>query len=420
MQPAVLIASTTSWPMPARIAMAFAELGARVDAVCWYGNPMTRTRCVRRRYHYAALRPIASLARAIELAAPDLILPCDERALGHLLALHEIYSTSGQPDLAALVARSIGDPHASAEARSRAAFIGMAQEAGVRAPRTVPVDGSADLQSALQQVGLPAFLKVDDSWGGEGVAKVSSMADAERQFQRMSRPLRPSGGLHRLVTIGDPFQLMPSLRRARQRVNVQAFVAGRPANCVAACWQGEVLALIQVDVLRATHATGPAMIVQLADHADIAEAARRVAGRLGLSGFCGLDFIIAEATGEPYLIEMNQRITPLGHLGLGDGRDPVVALASCLGGRRSRTGRAMAPGDIIALFPQAWLADPASPHLSNAYHDVPWAEPALILALARRPWQQRSVIMRLIRRRRFLRRQDHPGGVVNFVVASTH
>jgi hypothetical protein len=37
-------------------------------------------------------------------------------------------------------------------------------------------------------------------------------------------------------------------------------------------------------------------------------------------------------------------------------------------------------GDVVALFPQEWMRDPASPYLTNAFHDVPWDDPALIRA----------------------------------------
>jgi carbamoylphosphate synthase large subunit len=392
--PRVLIATTTPWAFPARVAMAFAELGWHAEAICWFGNPLSRIGCVRRLHHYAALRPVDALARAMSQAAPDLIVPCDDRALAHLLALHE-----RSPAHEAVIARSLGDPRQSAPARSRAGFIALAREESVRAPPMFAVDTVAELRAALRQVGLPAMLKLDNSWGGDGVAKVISVPQAEQLFERMSRGYGARFVLQRLVTNGDPFYVLPGPRTARTQVNVQGYVQGTPANCVLSCWQGEVLAIIQVNVLCAQHAMGPATIVQVTQDPEITDAARRLVGRLGLSGFCGLDFVIDAATGAPHLIEMNQRITPLGHLALSGGRDPVAALAARQSGRLGRQRSLTTTSDIVAFFPEAWHLDPSSPHFPAAHHDVPWSEPALVRVLARLPWRERSWVARFLRRR---------------------
>jgi carbamoylphosphate synthase large subunit len=293
----------------------------------------------------------------------------------------------------------LGDPQRSAPARGRAAFIELARQEGVRAPPMLAVDTVAELRAALRQVGLPAMLKMDNSWGGDGVAKVTSVTQAEQLFARMSRGHSTRFALQRLVTNGDPFYLLPGPRTARAQVNVQNHVQGTPANCVLSCWQGEVLAIIQVNVLCAQHAMGPATIVQVTEDPEITEAACRLVARLGLSGFCGLDFVIDEATGAPHLIEMNQRITPLGHLTLSGGRDPVAALAARQSGRETRQRTLTTANDIIAFFPEAWHLDPDSPYFPAAHHDVPWGEPGLVRALVRPPWREQSGVARFIRRR---------------------
>src|SRR5262249_9006809 len=54
-------------------------------------------------------------------------------------------------------------------------------------------------------------------------------------------------------------------------------------------------------------------VVRIIDHPGMAEAARRLVGRFGLSGFCGFDFILTE-TGEAQLLELNPRATPTCYL----------------------------------------------------------------------------------------------------------
>jgi hypothetical protein len=43
--------------------------------------------------------------------------------------------------------------------------------------------------------------------------------------------------------------------------------------------------------------------------------------------------------------------------------------------------------DIVTLFPQEWMRDPASPFLTSGYHDVPWEEPELLRACVRKAWK---------------------------------
>jgi predicted ATP-grasp superfamily ATP-dependent carboligase len=50
-------------------------------------------------------------------------------------------------------------------------------------------------------------------------------------------------------------------------------------------------------------------VVRVIDHPGMANAARQVVKRFGLSGFCGMDFLIA-ADGEAYMVELNPRVTP--------------------------------------------------------------------------------------------------------------
>src|SRR5258708_34335612 len=82
-------------------------------------------------------------------------------------------------------------------------------------------------------------------------------------------------------------------------------------------------------------------------------AAERIAHRLGLSGFFGLDFMIEDRSDTTYLIEMNPRCTPLSHLQLGKGRDLVEALWAQVSGQPLREIPTVTKNAMIAYFPQA-------------------------------------------------------------------
>jgi hypothetical protein len=121
-------------------------------------------------------------------------------------------------------------------------------------------------------------------------------------------------------------------------------------------------------------------VVQVVDRPDISAAAATIVERLRLSGLLGFDFILAAGTGDAHLIEMNPRATQLSHLALGEGRELLTSLRAALTGDPGPAPPPATPGGIVALFPQEWLRDPASPFLTTAHHDVPWDQPALIRA----------------------------------------
>jgi hypothetical protein len=55
-------------------------------------------------------------------------------------------------------------------------------------------------------------------------------------------------------------------------------------------------------------------------------------------------------------------------------------LFSAVTGEPVRVTESVTAKREIALFPQEWQRNPASPYLRNAYHDVPWNEPELVRA----------------------------------------
>src|SRR6201996_9631351 len=131
--------------------MAFASIGHRVEAVCPAHHPLGKTKVVRTIHHYSALRPLQSLAKAIRKSDPALIVPCDDRAIAHLHALH---ASGGSVALNAAIERSLGAPDSFAAVERRADLIAAARSEGIRAPEMVQVTTEAELRAALERVGL--------------------------------------------------------------------------------------------------------------------------------------------------------------------------------------------------------------------------------------------------------------------------
>ena len=405
----VLVASTNWWPLAARLAAAFGASGAHVGVICPSGSPLLSVSSVREVFKYAALSPIEALAGAMRAMQPDLVVPCDDRALAHLHALHAALPASDS--LRQLIERSLGDPAGYAAVRSRGQALELAARDGSLEPVSRELRSEADVRDWWADRALPAVIKADGTWGGAGVEMVDSLTSAQAAFRRMSRPLATWRVVKFLLSNRDPFPLRGWLDRTRPGVIGQDFVKGVAANIMVACWHGEVLASVGAVALETTKEVGAATIVRLISHPEMEAVAARLVRRLGMSGFCGLDFILEDNSGKAFMIELNPRATQLGHLPFGPTGSLVAVLLARLRGETALavTGPRIAELGTVAFFPQAWLADADSPLRALAYADVPWQEPALVAELLRRPWDVRSPLARLTC---FLMRRRDPARIL--------
>jgi hypothetical protein len=378
--PIVLLVATERWHPTARIGMALAEAGCVVDAVCPSGHPIQLTRAVRQMYKYKGLRPLASLSDAIRTSRPNLVIPADDLATWHLHELSKRQGSRGTAgtEICSLIERSLGSADSFPVVSARNAFMQVAREEGVRVPETMVIANASDLHGWIARMGFPMVLKANGTSGGDGVKVVNTVGEAERGFRKLQSPPLLARAVKRAVIDGDLTLLRPSLFRHRSVVSAQTFVTGREATTALFCWQGKVLASLHFEVLQKVGSMGHATVVHRVDNEEMATAAEKIAARLRLSGFHGLDFMIEDGTGRAYLIEINPRTTQVGHLSLGPDRDLPAALYSAVTGKKVQPASEVTENPTIALFPQEWKRDPNSEFLFSCYHDVPWAELGLL------------------------------------------
>ena len=382
MKPTVLIATTSSWFPTARLAMALADAGCTVDAVCPARHPLAKLGGMRRAYDYRGLTPLASFAHAISETKPDLIVPGDDLATLHLHRLHQREKRDGET--AALIERSLGKAESFPVVYERSKFIELAREEGIRAPKTEVIANVQNLKQWLDRMGFPTVLKSNGTSGGDGVRVIHSLEEAERAFQELQDPPLFARALKRALLDQNKTLLWPALLRRRSVVNAQEFVAGREATSAVACWQGTVLSSLHFEVLKKRDSAGPSSVLRLIENAEMSAAAEKMARRLKLSGLHGFDFMLEAHTENAHLIEINPRATQVGHLTLGPGRDLPAALCAAVSGEAVQVAPKVTENDTIALFPQEWIRDPESEFLQSGYHDVPWEEPELLRACLRK------------------------------------
>jgi hypothetical protein len=395
-KPTALVVTTTNWVPTARLALALASAGFRVEALCPPGHPVNETHAASRIHTYQGLTPLRSLARALAASKADVIVPGDDLAVRHL---HELYRhpklySGDAAQLTSLIERSLGSSEAFPVTQARAAFMTLAQEEGVRVPETGAIHSLRDLENWIERVGFPAVLKADGTSGGEGVRVAHTFGEAQRAWRKLQAPPLLARALKRALLDQDRTLIWPSVLRRRPAITAQAFVAGHEATSTVVCWKGAVLASLHFEVLRKCNAAGHATVVRWIDNAEISTTVEKIVRRMGLSGLCGFDFMLEAGTGNAYLIEINPRATQVGHIALGSERDLPAALYGAVSGRSAPLRPAVTGNHTVALFPHEWARDPQSEFLRTGYHDVPWDTPELVHACIRRSRKQTAWYVR--------------------------
>jgi hypothetical protein len=387
LKPIVLIVTTSRWFPTARLAVAFANYGCTVHALCPASHPITKITPVEQVFQYRGLAPLKSVATAIAATNPDLLISGDDLATWHLHALHKQHAIAGKSgtNICTLVERSLGAPESFALIDDRASFMQASQQAGVRVPQNTLVSNSTELTRWSASAGFPLVLKANYSSGGEGVRVVHNTDEAQKAFSVLHAPPLMARALKRALVDRDTTLLGPSLLRRRSAVNAQSFIDGTEATSAVACWNGEILASVHFAVLQKTRSAGHATVLRRIDNAEMTATAACIVRRLQLSGLHGFDFMVERETGHAFLIEINPRATQVCHLGLGPGSDLPSALVAAITNTTIVPSPPVTQKDVIALFPQEWLRDPASPYLRSGYHDVPWDQPELLRACVRKP-----------------------------------
>jgi hypothetical protein len=294
----------------------------------------------------------------------------------------------------ALLERSLGAPEYYNTLRSRIGCAYLARALGVPVPHARPVASEADIREWFEVTPGRAALKVDGSSGGHGVQIVDDPQECIVAWRRLAKAAPVGVAWKRWLVDSDPLAFWTPLRTSQPAASLQKFIPGRPANAMVACWEGEVLGTVAVEVLCSQGATGASTVVRVISHPQIAQVTATLVRGLRLSGFCGFDFMLQEGSGSAWLIEVNPRCTQLGHLVLRDRGDLAGLLCARLG--VPSMGRTQQPleSDVIAFFPQALAWNPDSPHVASSSHDVPWTEPRLVRELLCEPWPERRWLAR--------------------------
>jgi glutathione synthase/RimK-type ligase-like ATP-grasp enzyme len=375
----ILVFATENTPLAARISIALACVGFRVAALTPPKHPVRQARKIQHHFTYHTRFQLKSVVRAIDRWSPDLLVCTNDVGVRVLQTLHQraaAFDDKAGRHISDLIELSLGPSTSFPAMRNKSDFLALAELEGLRCPRTIVIPATRAFESPPAELTYPIVVKADHSEGGRCVRIVNGGADLRAAVWELQTPStwRARRFFGAILGWGSLRPLMLPLRRT---INLQQYIVGRPANRAVICWRGKVLAGISVEAVEVSHEHGPASVIRLIDHLEMAMVSEHMVKRLHLSGFVGFDFVLDFAN-RAWLIEMNPRVTPICHFSLADGTDLAGSLYTQMKGQLPPSRPAPIDRDLIALFPDGIIRSPSSNYVRSCQRDVPWDEPELV------------------------------------------
>ncbi len=403
MRPRILLVAVADWFGPTRLPRALKLAGFEVGILADPAGLLALSRHVDYRFSLDVrnlrMGVIGPVVRAILAFHPRFVVPCDEAA-AHLLqnmalAWDGARAPGGQfrvampPIVRETLLRSLGEARTFPVRSSRPLARRMAAGLGIPAPPSAPVPYLQVAKGFARDNGWPVVLTREGRTGGDRVRVCYDLDELRASYADLTYTEPPRRGLgwalryawHSVATglhvIGDltqPLQDGPQLA-------IEIMPPGRPASYSAVSLDGRWLggfAAVSERVYPPNSAASSA--VRLVNDPGMTDAARKLVGRLGFSGFSGLDFRHDEATGKLWFLKFNPRPTPLTHLGGFAGGDLCAALLAA-----STNAHPVPPTKFreatVALFPQDWIRDPDAEDRGTDIADLPVDDDRLTTAL---------------------------------------
>lgn len=122
-------------------------------------------------------------------------------------------------------------------------------------------------------------------------------------------------------------------------------------------------------------------------HPEIESGVVKLGEMTGFDGLCGVDWVIDEVSGRPYMLEMNARPIPGMRFAQFSGVSFPKAIADWISGRRNVQKPNESTSRLYRMFPQNLfraIDDHDPVEFVRTFADAPWKDPKLLLAQGRR------------------------------------
>jgi len=406
MRPTILLLALADRITPSRLPHALRDIGFDVGLLAEPDCLLAQSSYIDYRFPLSVARVrmgfLAPVVRVIREFTPRLVVPCDDHAVQlvqHLSVAHEgARAPGGQlpvpvpPSVRETLLRSLGDPRSYPTRNSRLRARAAAASLGIGVPEGAAVPHFQAAESFAQQHGYPVVLKRELHSPGPNVRICGSLQELRGAYAELASVQDYAHGLlnrarYLAWSAMSLFRLAGDLCATRQdgpQLMIEVFVPGRPATYAFSAWSGRLLAGIAA-VAEQTYpeSAGHTSLARFTQDRVMAEAARRMVGRLGFTGFGGVDFIRDPATRKLWFSKFDPRPTPYSHLGRLAGGDLGMPLLAAVSGTTPVPQRP-AKETTVALFPQDWMRDPDAADRGAEHLDMPEDDPRLLVALRAR------------------------------------
>lgn len=252
-------------------------------------------------------------------------------------------------------------------------FLATIKKWGIPTPADINVTTFDEAKKVALELKYPVVLKKSTSYGGSGVFICKNEEDLNKAFYNHI-PKNIKKRIKRFIKS----QFFIDFLGSENRTSIQQYIQGAPGIAPFAAKDGKLLAATVLEKVIAFPAvTGPASVIKTIDRADIISHVKTLVNNLGYNGFGGMEYIIDQASGKFYVIEMNPRCTPLHHIDEKYlGVDLCMALKNGIEKKETNFNWSFKPF-TITLFPNELRRDPNSSYLTANYHDLPINDPNL-------------------------------------------
>ncbi|MCG8491057.1 MAG: ATP-grasp domain-containing protein [Sneathiellales bacterium] len=306
------------------------------------------------------------LSFAVNRTGADYLLTNDENLLKNILSTRDLLRSKKEAlsdnllTLLSVLERSFLSEKTH---YSRPTLLEHARKSGFHVPDYKSINSWQEVQAIQSACPYPAYFKLSFEAGGNGVIFASNEEDL-------------SNGITSLIDLAiPPTEEHPMI--------MQEPASGQELTINFAAWEGKLLGYDVLYPLQKFAERGPSTVLRTLYRPDWMDPISALVKELGFSGLGGLDVFEQEESTIPSVIEVNLRPThglqaseelasPLLQLFSGQLKGCVSAPEQPEHAKRDRT---------VALFPDEYLRDRHSPHLTQNPVNIPWKDPKLFKGL---------------------------------------
>lgn len=377
----LIVALNTNWTGISRLPFGLLRAGLEPFALCPKTSYLSKTKYLKKSicfptFSYSRSKLIYLwIAISMIIFRPDIVVPGDEDSILALQHFRDLFSFV--PFFGSKIIRnSMAPKKFDRLILSKSEFQKVCTSWGIRTPKNIYVNNSAEAVKVADELGYPVVIKKDSGYGGTGVFICENKNELIFNLQNIEKT-----SLLTLLKSYFKTLFFTSAVNNESGISIQQYIQGITGQSPF-CAENGVVFGINPMLKKETYPgrTGPAAVSEGYNNKEIEVFVNKVARELSFTGFASLEYIVDEKSGLPYVIELNPRPTPTSHF---DSNMAVYDLCECFykGLNHMPIEKKEFRPYLIAMYPTEKRRDPNSQYLTTAYHDIPLHDPDLFAAI---------------------------------------